>query len=771
MMLTMMATAQVDETFQFVDAAGNVVADGTTIVVNQLNEKGEMVIPLTVRNTSGEKAAVSMYENIDAMPNGEWQTCAFGNCKKISETGYSAKDIVDGDYTTNIGTEWIPEQGSQGFVTWEATLQIHVFNTVMKSQFGVTSEVAGNEVIGYGPTVTVRFVYGNIVPSQDTKEWWGYVGKNEEYTILGTGQATTFDCAAFYPGDNVVAAGKTISAVRFAMLSKNVKNVKVWIAESRPSDVSRDALQVVEVNNLVEGINEVELAQPYTITSKGVYVGYTFTVSNITTQYDYYPVCTAGNDVKDGLWLRWSGNNWSDLYGQGFGSLYLQVLLEGQFYKNAAIIARADLGESITSLGSKSKVYVPIANYGTEPITSFDYVISVNSKAVGQGHIVPQSPIEFGATRTYGIEVDADEQAGSVVKTITLAKVNEKDNESEASVSASFTLCTVSKIVDHAIAIEEFTGTTCGYCPRGIAGLEKLNKKYGDKVVCAAIHGYAGNVAADAMLLINWQRNYANIFSGAAPSCHLNRSYGEIDPYYGTLNDICDDVDRELLIPAKVGIKLSGKWNEDSTKVVATAQLEAVTSGQSYTIEYALIADSLKGTTTAWNQANYYASSTSNDPDIARFCKGGEYGQSTIKGLAFNDAVIATCYSAGRNLTTAPGTLRLGDIVTNTYTLTMPSDSDHPQLVKAIDKSKVAVVAFVITANGTIANAAKFYMPGKNAVGDVNGDAVVDVADVSSVISVMAGENIESFAAADVNGDGNVDVADISSIISIMAGK
>ena len=57
-------------------------------------------------------------------------------------------------------------------------------------------------------------------------------------------------------------------------------------------------------------------------------------------------------------------------------------------------------------------------------------------------------------------------------------------------------------------------------------------------------------------------------------------------------------------------------------------------------------------------------------------------------------------------------------------------------------------------------------------IGDVNGDGVVDVADVSSVVSVMAGDETgTTVARADVNGDGTVDVADISNIISIMAGK
>ena len=55
--------------------------------------------------------------------------------------------------------------------------------------------------------------------------------------------------------------------------------------------------------------------------------------------------------------------------------------------------------------------------------------------------------------------------------------------------------------------------------------------------------------------------------------------------------------------------------------------------------------------------------------------------------------------------------------------------------------------------------------------GDVNFDNTVDVADIASVISAMAGSAGVSPAQADVNGDGVVDVADIATIISIMAGK
>ena len=54
--------------------------------------------------------------------------------------------------------------------------------------------------------------------------------------------------------------------------------------------------------------------------------------------------------------------------------------------------------------------------------------------------------------------------------------------------------------------------------------------------------------------------------------------------------------------------------------------------------------------------------------------------------------------------------------------------------------------------------------------GDVNGDGVVDVADIATVIDVMSGSASGSLAdSADVNKDGTVDVADIATIIDEMA--
>ncbi len=87
-------------------------------------------------------------------------------------------------------------------------------------------------------------------------------------------------------------------------------------------------------------------------------------------------------------------------------------------------------------------------------------------------------------------------------------------------------------------------------------------------------------------------------------------------------------------------------------------------------------------------------------------------------------------------------------------------------------------VSYVISFTGPIVEVDKPYSG--PVVGDVNNDGTVDVADISAIISVMAGATLPDASAAtipgasaagraDVNGDGSVDVADISTVISIMA--
>ena len=86
-------------------------------------------------------------------------------------------------------------------------------------------------------------------------------------------------------------------------------------------------------------------------------------------------------------------------------------------------------------------------------------------------------------------------------------------------------------------------------------------------------------------------------------------------------------------------------------------------------------------------------------------------------------------------------------------------------------KTEGLAVVTAKTANGHTSNLCFITVtPAPEINADVNGDGTVDVADISAVISVMAGQgNQATEKSADVNGDGTVDVADISSVITRMA--
>ena len=82
------------------------------------------------------------------------------------------------------------------------------------------------------------------------------------------------------------------------------------------------------------------------------------------------------------------------------------------------------------------------------------------------------------------------------------------------------------------------------------------------------------------------------------------------------------------------------------------------------------------------------------------------------------------------------------------------------------------LAAVVLLLMSLAASAVVRQSDGPKSPGDVNGDGSVDVADIATIIDVMAGtvKDEAIVLAADVNTDKTVDVADIATVIGIMAG-
>lgn len=555
----------------------------------------------------------------------------------------------------------------------------------------------------------------STVAQDVSQQWWGYVQDAGNRYSLGTGTATTYNLAIGVDGEDAAMAGNTIKALRFYLRSVNdIRTVRVWISKELPTSADKAdiLMENVNISSLVGGdegsgyvgmANVVELATPYTVNTGKFYVGYSFSVKSVAANSGQNPVVLSDENAgSESFYMMTSGGEWEAVASQ-YGPLDLRLLLEGSFAQNAA--KANNVSEAYATMDGDNTVGITVVNSGLAEISSFDYTITSNGTVTPERHVdMPQPITAFGGTGTVQIPIDADSNSGTQQKILTITKVNGVDNEAQNAAS-TISLTTLLKRVAKGVAVEQFTGTGCGWCPRGHVGMGKMRQMFGDAFVGIAIHRYS-QLSSDAMYI----SSYSHVSFSGAPSCRVNRG-PVIDPYYGSVNDIADDISAEMAIPAKAGLNVSGQWSADSTQITVTAEVEALIDGN-YKLDLVLIADSLQGTANVWRQANYYDQSLSNQtgvtltslPDDLKFLwTTGAYFYPV-----FNDVAIAVTKSI------SVGKMTAGKVVTKSSTMTMPSGS-RTELLNAINragKNHVAAVALLIdSSTGRIVNAVKTYMP------------------------------------------------------------
>ena len=157
-----MAFGQVDQTFQFVDKDGNVVADGTTWTVSEKVEDlfYGLMIPsgLSVKNTSGEDVLCSIDYQVTQLSGGTFQICFPGSCSSAGDVmdeplnkDMSAESVAPGA-VVDLESEWVVkpfDSDVEATGTCTATLQLKVMEQI-EGTFRY-------EVKAYGPKITVVF--------------------------------------------------------------------------------------------------------------------------------------------------------------------------------------------------------------------------------------------------------------------------------------------------------------------------------------------------------------------------------------------------------------------------------------------------------------------------------------------------------------------------------------------------------------------------------------------------------------------------------------
>ena len=309
----------------------------------------------------------------------------------------------------------------------------------------------------------------------------------------------------------------------------------------------------------------------------------------------------------------------------------------------------------------------------------------------------------------------------------------------------------------HRPLIEEYTGTWCGWCIRGLVGMELMRETFGDDFVGIAYH------YGDAMQITT---NYPNNVTGF-PSAFLERNYS-IDPLFGFGNvsgGIINDMQQMAAIEAIAGIDVTAMWtsaDKTAIDVNVTSYFTSDYNNANFAIEVMLIADDLYGTGSSWNQENYYSGYTeyAKDDYLGSWVRKPE----TITGIHFNDVLVGFSGAIANSL---PSSIVAYDDYTTSYTFQL-NRLPKPALIQ--NKDNLHVIAVVVYKNNRKAiNANRCYISDFVEVtpGDVNNDGKISIDDVTALIDMLL-SNSGTNDNADVNSDGKVSIDDVTALIDIL---
>lgn len=555
-------------------------------------------------------------------------------------------------------------------------------------------------------STVAAIMFATMINAQETPVTWAYVYDDpSEWASLGTGSiGATFSVAYKVTGTGELA-GTSIAAIKIPVADAGMTNARVWIKNDlKGSDIAgKAAAGPFEEYTF----HTVMLDEPILIPEKGFYVGYTFTNSI------GYCIPTGSKAFTEGLLLSIDGSDFED-YSSQFGASSTQLLVTGaQIPDHELELQKFTAINTVPS--SPFTVSVPFTGRGKQAVSSIDYTVDINGVQTAATYTfdTPLAP-SFSFNSQLQVTATSPAELGTYTVKVTLDKVNGEEVDAPSTISVDQK--NVAKLVTRRTVVEEYTGTACGYCPRGWAGMERLKKTYPDTFIGIAFHKYNNS---DPMYVGNYFATKSLGINGA-PGCNMNRLQS-MDPYYGTYNGIWNDFDRFNAQVPEVGVSVTGTWNEDETTVTVDAQVEALTDGGAFTVAYVLTADSLTGTTDAWKQTNYYnymyGMYTSEDQlpdDLKFFFSAGELlgtgsNQYVAVTLVYNDVMIGSSYNtSGRNLATAiegADNTVAGNVYEGSYTISMPKKA---VLSNAIRHDEVYAVALVVDKKtGEILNAAK----------------------------------------------------------------
>lgn len=471
-------------------------------------------------------------------------------------------------------------------------------------------------------------------------------------------------------------AGARIVKVSIGLM-QDASNCYLYIKEN-PNDEQYIYRQ--KLGDLPSGWNEIELEAPFEITGdKPVSIGYRASFKSAGG------VGCGNHKNPDGDHVYYNSKNTWATTG---GTIAIRAGIQGDALPmNEMAMGRlsdriADYDETEVSFSTT------VRNGGANAVENYELELTVDgaSSSLHFNHSVP-----VNSTDTVNFTVPSTIKGEHTVS-LRIVNVNGVVDAYDANNTASAVLCVRDKAFMRRVVCEEYGGTWCGLCPRGIVGLERMTKLYPDRFIGISAHGGDDLEIEDESISY---KPFIDSCSGA-PFCNVNRHFRG-DPYM----DIGNLFALETKTENHLAYEMTAHWDETGENIMIDSEYFTDIDIKSplYNIAFTVTEDGISG----YLQLNYYSGE---DVDL----DGWENKSNPTDDFVYND-IARAIYGGYDGIPLHRENISAGERYKHSYTIPVPAT--------VTDKSRIKVVGQVIdSATGYILNAARA-VPATSGVTDI----------------------------------------------------
>ena len=472
--------------------------------------------------------------------------------------------------------------------------------------------------------------------------WWNYPESTIGVTYIKVNAPGMTNVCVYLPDS--LEEGEIDSVYIYCKDPACMKNVRLWAARNPTLITDESIIKTIETP--VEGQNAIKLDTPLSIPFQGYMIGYMFDnpAEDGNTYLPRFNKTTSG-----GFFVfneTYTKGYWTSNSTKAIGNLAIRFHVKTpKWPENSVVVDAQPSDPATTKVGETNAITLTIRNRGVKPVANVGVSIEVNGEKVQKTIPLAKALSGKGVQGTVKVSLPAQNEAGACKVNMQLNKVNGFDNttmnkHTDFSVEQTF----VANSEKRTVVIEEFTGTWCGWCPRGAVAMDLLEKQCGDDYIGIAVHN------SDPMELEDYY-DVLDHFVDGFPCAAVNRQLANVDPYMGNQSGYpvtfkgtyYYTLGQKHLTEGTVA--LTADWTDASRTAIKVNTETAFNINRTeapYRLAFVLTSDNVTGEGEDWLQANYYPGYSSYYPgeDMAAFTAANA---SNAVVMAYNHVAVA-CY-------------------------------------------------------------------------------------------------------------------------------